>query len=138
MPSVRWTRRSFAYLIGYLALGGAAMLIAPDVSFRLLGAARDYPLPMIRLVGAFLIALAVIVIQIARLRIEALYATTLVVRLPIVCVTIGLYIASRDPVFLSLAAIVGLGMALTSAGVLLDRLERLRPGVPSSDASERR
>ena len=34
---------------------------------------------------------------------------------------VGLYVTSKDPLFLALTGIVGLGMLLTAAGILTDR-----------------
>ncbi len=59
--------------------------------------------------------------QIFRHRVEALYATTVLVRLVILAVLLALYAYSRDPLFLSLFAIVGLGVVLTGTSYLLDR-----------------
>ncbi len=59
--------------------------------------------------------------QIFRHRVEALYATTVLVRLVILAVLLALYAYSRDPLFLSPFAIVGLGVVLTGTSYLLDR-----------------
>jgi len=87
---MRWTRLSFCYLVGYLTLGGLALL-------------------------------GILVAQIVRHRVAALYPTTLVVRVVLVATMVSLYVSSRDPLFLVLTAIVGLGMALTATGFLADR-----------------
>ncbi len=87
---MRWTRLSFCYLVGYLTLGGLALL-------------------------------GILVAQIVRHRMAALYPTTLVVRVVLVATMVALYVSSRDPLFLVLTAIVGLGMALTATGFLADR-----------------
>jgi uncharacterized protein YjeT (DUF2065 family) len=118
---MRWTRVSFIYLIGYLAVGGVGILLAPDFGLRLLGATGSYPSSLVRLLGAFVLALAVIVIQIARHRVEVLYPTTLLVRLVLVSATVGIYLETRDPLFLALTAIIAFGMTLTVAGMLVDR-----------------
>ena len=131
------TRLSFTYLIGYLVLGGAGLVMAPDFGFQLLGAKGSYPTPLVRLLGAFLLALAVIVIQIVRHRIESLYRTTLLVRLPLVVTTLALYTQTRDPVFLSLAAIVGVGMVLTTLGMVTDDRARFRKASQAQDAITR-
>src|SRR4030095_12015351 len=53
--------------------------------------------------------------------------TTFLVRLPLLGTTLGLYAQTRDPVFLSLAAIVGVGMVLTTLGMLTDGRAARRP-----------
>ena len=118
---MRWTRLSFFYLIGYLSVGGLGLLVAPDLALRLLGATASYPAVLVRLLGAFMVALALLVGQIVRYRVEVLYPTTLMVRIVLLGTIVGLYFASRDPLFLVLSGIVALGMLLTTAGLLTDR-----------------
>ena len=62
--------------------------------------------------------------QIVRHRIEVLYPTTLLLRLVLIGTIVALYVESGDPLFLVLTAIVGLGMVLTTAGLLSDRRTR--------------
>ena len=121
---MRWTRLSFAYLIGYLAFGGMGLLAAPALAIGLLGSNATYPAALLRLLGGFMIALAVIVLQIARTRTERLYPTTLLVRVVLLSTVVAGYFESRDPMFLVLSAIVGLGMMLTAAGYVADRKAR--------------
>lgn len=118
---MRWTRLSFFYLIGYLTLGGIGLLGAPALALHLLGAAGSYPAVLVRLLGSFMIALGIIVAQIVRHRVEVLYPTTLVVRVVLLGSIVGLYFESRDPLFVVLAGIVGLGMVLTGTALLADR-----------------
>jgi len=118
---MRWTRLSFFYLVGYLTLGGLALLFAPARALQLLGATGSYSAVLVRFMGSLLLALGVLVAQIVRHRVEALYPTTLVVRVVLVATMVSLYVSSRDPLFLVLTAIVGLGMALTATGFLADR-----------------
>ncbi len=118
---MRWTRLSFTYLIGYLSLGGLGLLVAPDLALRLLGATASYPAVLVRLLGAFMVALALLVGQIVRYRVEVLYPTTLMVRIVLLGTIVGLYFESRDPLFLVLSGIVALGMLLTTVGLLTDR-----------------
>src|SRR5215813_8137843 len=122
---MRWTRLSFLYLISYLTAGGVALLLAPQYALRLLGATATYPAELARFIGAFMLSLAIIVGQIARHRIEVLYATTLLVRAVLLATIVALYFESHDRLFLVLAAIVGFGMLLTTAGLLSDK--RWRP-----------
>jgi uncharacterized protein YjeT (DUF2065 family) len=118
---MRWTRLSFFYLIGYLSVGGLGLLVAPELALRLLGATASYPAVLVRLLGAFMVALALLVGQIVRYRVEVLYPTTLIVRIVLLGMIVGLYFESRDPLFLVLSGIVALGMLLTTAGLLTDR-----------------
>ena len=118
---MRWTRLSFFYLVGYLTVGGLGLLFAPALALKLLGATGTYPPVLVRFMGSLLLALGILVAQIMRHRVEALYPTTLVVRVVLVATLVALYAASRDPLFLVLTGIVGLGMALTTTGFVVDR-----------------
>ncbi len=118
---MRWTRLSFFYLVGYLTLGGLGLLFTPTLALQLLGATGSYPTVLARLLGALLLALGILVAQIVRHRVEALYSTTLGVRVVLVGTLVPLYVVSRDPLFLVLTGIVGLGMVLSAAGLLADR-----------------
>ena len=111
-------------VIGYLSLGGVGLLFAPEITLRLLGATTTYPPVLARFVGAFMVALAIVIAQIVRHRIEVLYPTTLLIRLVLIGTIVALYVESGDPLFLVLTAIVGLGMLLTTAGLLSDRRAR--------------
>lgn len=115
-----WTRSSFFYLMGYLGAGGLGLLAAPELALRLLGATGSYPAVLARFLGAFMIALFILVAQIVRHRVEVLYPTTLVVRGVLLATIVALYLQSRDPLFLSLAGIVGLGMLLTGIALVAD------------------
>ena len=118
---MRWTRVSLFYLMSYLSLGGLALLAAPDTALRLLGAREAYPAVLARFLGAFMLAFAVVVVQIVRLRVESMYSATLMARTLLMGTVVALYFQSCDPLFLVLAGIVGLGMVLTTLGFLSDR-----------------
>jgi len=127
---MRWTRLSFFYLVGYLTFGGLGLLFAPTLALQLFGATGSYPTVLVRLMGSLLLALGILVAQIVRLRVEALYSATLVVRVVLVATLVPLYVASRDPLFLVLTGIVGLGMVLTATGLVADRRARGQPHEP--------
>jgi hypothetical protein len=116
-----WTRLSFLYLMSYLGAGGVALLAAPDTALRLLGATGDYSPILARFLGAFMVALGIIVLQIWRHGVQVLYPTTLLVRVVLLATIVWLYVESRDVLFLSLTGIVGLGMVLTFTGLVIDR-----------------
>jgi hypothetical protein len=121
---MRWTRLSFSYLITYLALGGIGLLAAPDLALELLGAQGSYPEVLMRFLGAFMLSLSVVIVQIVRHRAEELYSTTLIVRTILLSTSVWLYARSGDRLFLVLAGIVALGMVLTSLGFVIDRSKR--------------
>lgn len=118
---MRRTRLSLYYLAAYLLGAGIALIFAPSFALRLLFANGHYGDVMPRLLGVVLLALGVVIVQIIRHRLEILYPTTLLLRTFIVVVLAGLLIYSRDPLFISLLVVVGLGMVLTGASYLSDR-----------------
>lgn len=114
---MKWTRYSLFYLATYLSLTGAGFLLVPDQALGLLQAEHTYDDAFVRFVGAFMLALATLVTQIIRYRLEVLYPTTLGVRLFFLVVISGLYLETHDRLFLMILAVVGLGFALTAAGL---------------------
>lgn len=64
------TRLSLYYLATYLPLAGLALLFVPDFATKLLLSNRTYDDAFMRLAGALLVALGVLVIQIVRYRVE--------------------------------------------------------------------
>lgn len=122
---MKWTHLSFTYLFTYLLCFGLCLLVAPQFSLRLLGATGDYTPGLAQFLAAFMLALGIAVLQIARYRAEKLYPTVLLVRVPILGTIIWLYLASRDPLFIVLAGVVGVGMVLTGVGLIADRKGQL-------------
>jgi len=115
------THLSLYYLVGYLLPAGIALIAAPKVALKLLLSNGNYGDVLPRLLGVVLLALGIVVLQIVRLRVEVLYSTTLIARSVILICLVGLYLYARDPLFLTLVAIVGLGFVLTGASHLQDR-----------------
>ena len=97
---MRRTRLSLFYLIGYLVFSGLALLLAPQLTLKLLFSNGSYGDVMPRLVGMFVLTLGVLAAQIVRHRIEMLYTTLLAVRGGILVVLLGLYLYSGDPLFM--------------------------------------
>lgn len=112
---------SLYYLAAYLLGAGIALIFVPSFALALLFASGHYGDVMPRLLGVVLLALGIVIVQIIRNQLEVLYATTLIVRTFIVAVLVGLLIYSRDPLFISLLVVVGLGMVLTGASFVSDR-----------------
>lgn len=118
---MRRTRLSLYYLATYLLGAGLALVITPSLVLTLLFSNGHYGDVLPRLLGVVLFALGVVIVQIIRHRVEALYTTTLVVRSAIIAVLAGLFVYSRDPLFISLIVVVGIGMVLTGTSYLSDR-----------------
>jgi uncharacterized protein YjeT (DUF2065 family) len=118
---MRRTNLSLIYVAAYLLLAGVFLLLAPGLALRLFLSTGDYGEILPRLAGLLLLGLGILVVQIVRYHITALYVTTLVVR-GVFCVGfVVLYILSRDPLFLVLLAVVGIGVAATSTSYVLDK-----------------
>ena len=115
------TSRSLYYLAGYLLFAGFALLVAPTPSLRLLLSSAEYGDVLPRLLGAVLAVLGILIVQIIRHRIAALYGTTILVRIFLLAVLVALFAYSADPLFLVLFSVVGLGVVLTGTSYLLDR-----------------
>ena len=115
------TNLSRYYLMSYLIFAGLALIAMPQVALNLLLSSGDYGDVLPRLLGVIVLALGLVVVQIVRLQVEALYSTTLMVRGVILIGLCGLYFYSRDPFFLVLIGIVGLGVVLTGTSFWLDR-----------------
>ena len=118
---VRRTRLSLYYLAAYLVGAGVALVVAPGLALTLLFSNGHYGDVLPRLLGVVLFALGVVIVQIIRHQVEALYTTTLLVRSVIVAVLVGLFVYSRDPLFISLTVVVAIGMILTGTSYLSDR-----------------
>lgn len=114
------TRLSLWYVVAYLIVAGLALLLVPNFALSLLlsNNASAYGDVFPRFVGMTLIGLDVLVFQIVRLRIEQLYSTTLIVRIFFLAVLALLFVLSKDPFFLVVFAIVGVGVAITGYSYL--------------------
>ena len=118
---VRRTHLSLFYLAAYLVGAGVALIFVPSLTLKLLFSNGNYGDVMPRLLGVVLLALGLVIVQIIRHRVEVLYSTTLGVRVIIVAVLVALFVYSKDPLFISLIVVVGIGMILTGTSYLVDR-----------------
>ena len=118
---MRRTNLSLIYVAAYLLGAGIFLLLAPRLALQLLLSTGDYGEILPRLTGLLLVGLGILVAQIIRYRVVALYSTTLAVRLVFCLGFIALYAQSRDPLFLVLLAVVGAGVLATSVCYALDR-----------------
>jgi protein-S-isoprenylcysteine O-methyltransferase Ste14 len=127
------TRLSLYYLVSYLLGAGVALLVAPHFTLKLLLSSGEYGKVMPRVVGLLLLALGIVMFQIVRHRMEVMYPTTIAVRVVIVLVLAGLYVYSRDPLFLVLIGVVGLGLVLTGSSYLRDHRVATEPTPAGAD-----
>jgi uncharacterized protein YjeT (DUF2065 family) len=63
------------YPAGYLSIGGISFLFAPQTTLSLLLSNGAYSDLMVRIMGTFLLALAIVVVQIIRVEATQLYFT---------------------------------------------------------------
>jgi uncharacterized protein YjeT (DUF2065 family) len=121
---MRRTRISLFYVISYLISGGLGLLVAPQFALKLLFSGGTYGDVMPQMVGMMMVALGLFVFQIVRKRAEGLYLTALAVRSAMLPVLLSLYVASRDPLFITLFLIVGFGVVYTGVSYRLDLRDR--------------
>ena len=119
------TRRSLYYPATYLTIAGLSLLIAPQLSLKLLLPNGDYGDVLPRVAGLMILGLGLIVIQIIRLRQEQLYSTLWAVRLLFCIGWLGLYFYSGDPYFIVLFVVVGIGFVWTGIHLLQERRNKI-------------
>jgi hypothetical protein len=115
------TRLSLYYLATYLPFAGFALLLVPDFATKLLLSNRTYDDVFPRLAGTLLLAIWVLIVQIIRHRVVALYPWTVVVRVGLSAVLLGLFFYSGDPFFAVIFAVVFFGVLLTGGTYLWER-----------------
>lgn len=103
-------RLTLVYLASYLLVGGAAFLVLPEPTLRLLLSNGAYGDVMPRLVGMFMVALGGVVLQFVRARDYRYYRSTIAARVFIVVALAALYFRARDPLLIVLNAIVLVGL----------------------------
>lgn len=118
---MKLTRLSLIYLTSYLSIGGILFLADPSLGLKLFLSTGSYDLITLRLLGVFLLSLAMVVAGIYYYKTENLYPVTLLVRVFIFTSLIFFYSHTQDPLFLVLMGIVGLGMLLTGVSYFKER-----------------
>ncbi|NJR74174.1 MAG: hypothetical protein HC773_11955 [Scytonema sp. CRU_2_7] len=91
------TRLSLFYLAGYLIPSGVMLLFAPRFALKLMLSNSDYGDVFPRTAGMLVIGLGIMIVQMIRLRLSALYSTTLIVRSFFFVCLISFYIFNHDP-----------------------------------------
>ena len=115
------THLSLYYLAGYLVPAGLLLLFVPEFATKLLLSNRTYDYAPFHLVGVLLLVIGILIIQIIRFRLEALYPTTLVARALISATLLWLFLTTGDPFFAVILVIVLIGVALTGVSYVLDQ-----------------
>ena len=123
-----YARASLFYLAGYLLPTGAGLIVLPDQVTRLLGSTGEYGTILPRAFGLMLVGIGIIVVQLIRHEVAVLYSTTVAVRSVFLAGFAWLYWMSRDRFFLVVFCVVAMGVVLTSAGLIADRMRIARRG----------
>ena len=113
--------RTLWYPAAYLTSTGLCLLIAPDLSLRLLFSNGHYGPIMPRMAGTVVLVLGVLVVQTIRFNLEVLVPTLIYARVFFCSVWMGLFLLSGDPFFLVVFGVVGAGLIWTSATWLRER-----------------
>jgi len=115
------TRLSLFYLGSYLVLIGLGLLLVPYGTLKILQSNGDYGDAFPRVAGMLMSGLGVSIFGIIRARSYKLYPATLFIRAYFIVCLVAFYATTRDPLFLVLIGIVGLGLVLTLISCILDR-----------------
>ena len=124
------TRFCLWYVVAYLLVTGLALGAAPTAALRALQSTADYGDVMPRWVGMMSLALAALIAQTLRHRVEPMYPLGFFMPGGMVLGFVALYRQSGDPMFLSVLAVVGLGVVATGTSLALDAMGRMA-GRPS-------
>ena len=117
---------SLFYPAGYLLFGGAGLMLAPDAALVALGSTGEYGVVLPRAVGLMMFGLGLLVVQVIRHGVTALYPTTVVVPCVLIAGLAWLYHLSRDPFFLSVLIIVAVGVVWTGTALAAERFAARR------------
>jgi len=115
------TRLSLFYLGSYLVLIGLGLLFVPHETLKILQSNRDHDEVMTRIAGMLMSGLGLSIFGMIRARSYEQYPATLLIRLYFIACFVVFYLMTRDPLFVVLIGIVGLGLILTLTTYLLDR-----------------
>ena len=112
---------SLFYLAGYLFPTGLGLYIAPQFFLKLLLSNQQYSDAFPRFAGILLVGLGIVVTTVIVYGNPIWYRMTLIVRLVLWTGIFGIWLQSRDPVFIVVLCVLGFGILLTGSFYLLDR-----------------
>ncbi len=115
------TQLSLYYLATYLLFGGFGFLLTPHLTMKLLLSDADFDKMILRVLGMFMIGLGFLIVQVIRLRVSVLYASTLIM-LGVFCIClIAFFMITYNLFFMIMLVIVVIGVVLTSWSLFEDR-----------------
>jgi hypothetical protein len=109
------------YLASYLTLTGLGLLFAPGPFLKLLFASHEYPGAFVQFSGILMLGLAAVVMNIIKYGSQVFYRATLIARIPMWILTLGLYLYTRETFFIVVLCVLGLGIVLTGSFYLSER-----------------
>jgi len=118
---MRRTRLSLFYLSSYLLLIGLGLLFAPHATLTILQSNGDYGDIFPRIAGMLMSGMGLSIFEVIRAHSTELYVATLFIRVYFIVCFIAFCAMTRDPLFLVLVGVVGLGFVLTLSAYFLDR-----------------
>ncbi len=115
------TRRTLFYLATYLTLTGLGLLLMPGTILKLLFATHEYPGAFVQFSGILMLGLALVVVNIIKYGSPIFYRATLIARIPMWIMTLGLYFYTRETFFIVVLCVLGLGIVFTGTAYLSER-----------------
>ncbi len=115
------TRLSLYYLATYLLFGGFGFLLTPRLATKLLLSNADFDTMILRVLGMLMMGLGFLIVQVIRLRVSVLYASTLIMLGVFGICLMAFFMMTYNPFFLINLVIVVIGIALTSWSLFADR-----------------
>jgi uncharacterized protein YjeT (DUF2065 family) len=122
--ATRRTRLCIWYVAGYLVLSGLALLFAPRAALTAMLSNADYGIVMPRWVGMLSVAMGTLVGQIVCQHVVVLYPLSFFMPAAMLVGFVGMYFQSANPLFLTVAAVVGAGVVATGVSMLAEKANR--------------
>ena len=114
------------YVAAYLLATGLALALMPQFTLTLMHSNADYGTVMPRWVGMFSLALGTFVVQVIRHRVLVLYPLGFFMPAAMLLGFAGLYLESRNPLFLAVLTVIGIGVVATGATLFVARQQGAR------------
>ncbi len=123
---MRRTRGSLYYVAGYLYFGGAGFLLAPQAVLALFFAEGIYSMVTLRLLGAVMLAMGILISAIIEHAITSLYRQTMLAIVPVMAALAYVYYDSLDRMWAVMLALVAAGWLGTLVCLRQDAAEAAR------------
>ena len=115
------TRLSLYYLATYLLFCGFGFLLTPGLAMKLLLSDAHFDSMILRVLGMFMIGLGFLIVQVIRLRVSVLYASTMIM-LGVFCICLmAFFMMTYNSFFLIMLVIVAIGVGFTGWSLFEDR-----------------